>query len=79
MALNRKKLKKDAWFIPVRGSYLPNSWQAWLLYIPFVVFLLTVLFAATRNEHSVSDVFYAIFPQWVCAAVVMTWIAKKKS
>lgn len=74
-----KKRKKSIWFIAVRGSYLPNSWQAWVLYVPFVAFLLTVLAAAIQNEHSVSDVCYAVFPQWVCAAVVMTWIAKKKS
>ncbi len=68
-----------AWFIKVRGSYLPNSWQGWLTYIPFTGFLLTVLVAALRHEHSVSDVFYAIFPQWVAAAVVMTWLAMHKS
>jgi hypothetical protein len=71
--------KNNKWFKRVRGSYLPASWQAWLLYVPFTIFLLTVLQAAVRNQHSVSDVFYAIFPEWVAAAVVMTWIAKQKS
>lgn len=73
------KKKSDKWFIKVRGSYLPNSWQAWALYVPFVTFLFTVMCAAIRNEHSASDMFYAIFPQWVAAAVVMTWIASQKS
>ena len=74
-----KKKQTKKWFIKVRGSYLPNSWQAWVLYVPFTIFLVTVLVAAMRNEHSVSDMFYAIFPQWVAAAVVMTWIAARKS
>lgn len=74
---NKKTNKK--WFKKVRGSYLPNSWQGWLTYVPFTGFLLTVLAAAIRNQHSVSDVFYAVFPQWVAAAVVMTWVASKKS
>lgn len=74
-----KKKQTKKWFIKVRGSYLPNSWQAWVLYVPFTLFLTTVLVAAMRNEHSVSDMFYAIFPQWVAAAVVMTWIAARKS
>lgn len=74
-----KKSKNHEWFIAIRGSYLPSSWQGWVLYIPFIIFLLTVLQAAVRNEHSVSGVFYAIFPQWVAAAVVMTWVAKLKS
>ena len=74
-----KKKQSIAWFIKVRGSYLPQSWQAWLLYVPFVGFLLTVLLAAVRTQHSVSDMFYMIFPQWVAAAVVLTWIASQKS
>ena len=73
------KLRKGAWFYKVRGSYLPATWQAWLSYIPFTIFLITVLTAAIRNNHSVSDVFYAIFPQWIAAAVVITWFASKKS
>lgn len=73
------KKKSGAWFVKIRGSYLPASWQAWSLYVPFTVFLLTVLFAAARTQHSVSDMFYMIFPQWVAAAVVMTWIAAQKS
>lgn len=73
------KAKKGAWFIKVRGSYLPVSWQGWLTYIPFLIFLLTVLVAAVRNQHSASDALYVIFPQWVAAAVVMTWIAARKS
>lgn len=74
-----KKKQSNKWFIRVRGSYLPNSWEGWLSYVPFTIFLLTVLIAAMRTQHSVSDVFYMIFPQWVAAAVVMTWIAKQKS
>jgi hypothetical protein len=75
----RTAAKNGAWFYQVRGSYLPCSWQGWLTYIPFTIFLLTVLIAAVRVQHSVSDTVYMIFPQWVAAAVVMSWIAKQKS
>lgn len=71
--------KSTKWFIKTRGSYLPNSWQAWALYVPFVGFLVSVLVAAVRTQHSVSDAVYMVFPQWVAAAVVMTWIAAQKS
>jgi hypothetical protein len=71
--------KSPKWFIKVRGSYLPNSWQGWLTYVPFVIFLVTVLQAAARTQHSVSDMLYMAFPQWVAAAVVMTWLASRKS
>jgi len=73
------KLKKGAWFYRVRGSYLPATWQAWLTYVPFTGFLVSVLVSAFRSEHSGSDIFYAVFPQWVAAAVVMTYIASRKS
>ena len=73
------KAKKGAWFVKVRGSYLPVSWQGWLTYIPFTIFLVTVLVAAVRTQHSVSDALYMIFPEWVAAAVVMTWLAARKS
>ena len=79
---SRKKTKKNTkktWFIPVRGSYLPNSWQAWVLYIPFVSFLILVLLYAKHTQDTFSGAFFMAFPQWVCAAIVMTWIAKKKS
>ena len=71
--------KSTKWFIKTRGSYLPNSWQAWALYVPFVGFLVSVLVTAVRTQHSVSDAVYMVFPQWVAAAVVMTWIAAQKS
>ncbi len=71
--------QNNKWFTKVRGSYLPKSWQGWLLYVPFVVYLVTVFIAVDRNSHSASDTLYGIFPQWVAAGVVMTWIASKKS
>ena len=74
-----KKVKKGAWFIKLRGSYIPVSWQGWLTYIPFVSYLTLVLVDATNGEHTALGAFYIIFPQWIAAAVVLTWLASKKS
>jgi hypothetical protein len=73
------KKKSNVWFKKVRGSYLPSTWQGWLLYVPFVYFLVVVYMAIDKEGKSAFDVFLIIFPQWVAAAVVMTWIAKQKS
>jgi hypothetical protein len=76
---NLPKHKKGAWFVAIRGSYLPISWQGWLTYLPFVaylVFSLVTAFAYTGNN--VKAVLW-IVPNWVAAAVVMTWIAKRTS
>lgn len=75
----RSKLKSGAWFIPVRGSYLPASTAGWLTYIPFVAYL---IFTLVIGIHDTSSVFIAIMfivPNWVAAAIVMTYIAARKS
>jgi len=74
-----KRSKAQKWFVPVRGSYLPNSWKGWLTYIPFVAFL---IFAAWTNWEHYSDHAQAVFiiaADWVAAVVVMTWIAQRTS
>lgn len=70
---------KRAWFIKVRGSYLPNSWQGWLTYVPFVAYLVFVLIDVTKDDLSTKQAFYVAFPQFVCAGVIMTYIAAKTS
>jgi hypothetical protein len=73
------KPKKGAWFVKIRGSYIPCSWQGWLLYVPFIAFLVTVMQATIRDAHSMSDALYQLFVYFVCAGVVMHWIASAKS
>lgn len=73
------KHRKGAWFVRVRGSYLPVSWQGWLTYIPFVAYLgysWYVAFAYTGND--LKAVLW-IFPNWVAAAAAMTWLARRTS
>lgn len=77
--MRKPKLKKGAWFYKVRGSYLPVTWQAWLLYIPYVGFLVSALAMSVRTQNSLTRILFMTFPQWVAAAVVMTWIATRKS
>ncbi len=70
---------KNVWFKKVRGSYLPCSWQGWLLYVPFTAFLVSVIVSTFATEHSVSGFLYAIFPYFVSAGVVMHWVADRFS
>ena len=73
------KLKPGAWFVPVRGSYLPYSPQGWLTYIPFTAYLVFTLIAGLNNTDSWQMATLFIVPNWVAAAAVMTWIAARKS
>ncbi len=71
--------KRKAWYIKKRGSYLPNVWQGWLLYIPYVAYLVGVLvYVNVRNDTFWSAVFTAV-PNLVVASVIMTWFARTKS
>ena len=67
------------WSTPVRGSYLPNSWQAWLLYVPFAAYLIVALVYGFHNTDSVTQAILFIVPNWVAAAVILTWVAKRTS
>lgn len=76
---SKQKVKKGAWFVAVRGSYLPISPLGWLTYIPFTAYLiysLIVAFAYTGNNWKAV---LWIVPNWVAAAVIVTWLAKRTS
>ena len=73
------KRKNKKWFVPVRGSYLPNSWQGWLLYIPLLAYLLWAVWAGFQSTDSHAAAILFIVPNWIAATAVMTWIAKRTS
>lgn len=74
-----RKSPSNKWFIPVRGSYLPNSWQAWLLYVPYVAYLVFTLIEGWQNTTKLATAILFIVPNWVAATAVMTWLAKRTS
>lgn len=77
--VSRKKRKAGAWFIRVRGSYLPASPEGWLTYIPFTAYLVFSMLIAWQDSPSHGIAVLYIIPNWVAAAVVLTWVAARKS
>ena len=73
------KQKKGAGFVPVRGSYLPVSWQGWLTYVPFIAYLIFSMQVAKEVTSSVATAVLIIVPNWVAATIVMTWLARRTS
>lgn len=73
------KHKSSAWFIKVRGSYLPCSWQGWSLYAIYAAYILGIVAYVVANNYDKLQAVFWVFPNWVAALVVMTWIAKAKS
>ncbi len=77
--MKKRSNTRNHWFYKVRGSYLPASWQGWALYVPYTLFLYASLQYAVSNNDTVLGVVLAVFPQWVAAVVVMTWLATIRS
>jgi len=75
----RPKLKSGAWFYSVRGSYLPASPAGWWTYVPFVAYLIFTLVVGVKDTSSAAIAILFIVPNWVAAAVVMTYLAARKS
>lgn len=67
------------WFKRYRLVYLPVSWQGCLLTIVTIAFNIQAFVVVDRSVHSVSDLFYGIFPYFVGSVVVLFWIAANTS
>lgn len=75
------KPTKGAWFVKVRGSYLPCSWQGWLTYIPYVGYLvvsMVVLIYYFGSRHWPLVIILYI-PSAIAVATALQWVARNKS
>ncbi len=77
--LRKPKAHADAWFVKVRGSYLPASSAGWWTYIPYLAYLIFSLFVGVHDTSNKALAVLFIVPNWVAAAVVMSYIAARKS
>ena len=75
----RQKARPGAWFVTVRGSYLPASSAGWLTYVPFIAYLIFALVVGIKETSSIAVATLFIVPNWAAAAVIMTYLASKKS
>ena len=70
---------KTVWFKKFGWFFLPTSILGWITVLLFGFLLATVVMAANRNSHSVSDMLYGIFPYAVCCFYVVNWIGSNAS
>jgi hypothetical protein len=75
----RSQAKTEAWFTPIRGSYLPASAAGWWTYLPFVAYLICSVIVGIKDTSSAAVAILFIVPNWIAAAVVVTYIAARKS
>ena len=70
---------QKVWFISIRGSYLPANFKGWLMYIPYLSYLIFTLIVGIKYTSSILLAILVIVPNWVVAAIIMTFIAARKS
>jgi len=77
-----RKPREGAWFVKVRGSYLPASTIGWLLYLPLVVAGILMLVGLSMDiDHGAAiGLTLAEFGLGlVFLGLVYTWVAEQKS
>lgn len=70
---------KHQWFEKVRNSYLPKSWQGYLIYMSYVAYVVLLPIGWYRRGHAIWDLFTVVIPLWIAAALVTQYIASKRS
>jgi len=79
---NTKKVKKGAWFVNTRNSYMPVNFYGWLLYAPLIVAEVLLLAAVYAGLHEGVDVGTAYIQFFIGTAFIwasITWIARLKA
>jgi len=68
---------KINWFNRFGWFYVPTSIPGAIVCLFAVLFCLTVFRAVDRHSHSASDTLYGVFPFFVCAFLMVDWIASR--
>ena len=72
-------MKKSRWFVRVRWSYLPASWQGILTYVPYLAYLIGVLVFVLNSNYNFWAAFFTVIPNWIVATLALQWLASHKS
>jgi membrane-anchored protein YejM (alkaline phosphatase superfamily) len=73
------KTENHKFFKSMRGSYIPVSSIGWMMYIPFIGYLVYSAKIVFDQSQSNSYRLLTVSGQWIIATLVMTMIAKKFS
>lgn len=80
--MTKLSAKNGAWFIKVRGSYLPASREGWLTYLPLVTVGILLLIALSEEVYHGADLPLTLVEftaDLIIVGVFYTWLAKRKS
>jgi hypothetical protein len=70
---------KKAWFVSVRGSYLPSSLTGLVLYLAYAAYIVLLAIGWYADGHRIWYLLVNVIPLAVGAAVLTQYIASKHS
>ena len=70
---------KKIWFKRCGWFHVPVSVAGVIVTVLAAAFCIQVFMAVDRHSHSVSDTLYGVFPFFVCAFLMLDWIAGRTS
>ena len=73
------KLKKGAWFVRVRGSYLPMTPQGWMLHFLLLTCSIAISATAYSNKRDLVTVVSTMLLELIGLGTIFTYIASKKA
>ena len=74
-----KNPNNKAWFISVRRSYLPSSWQGLIVYMVYTIYLILLGILWYQRGHHYWTLMTTIIPLIIGSAFITQYIASKNS
>lgn len=77
--MKKRKAKRGAWYVKVRGSYLPANWQGVLMQLVLLGLGIGLLLQAYDDTRPLAIVIITFVLEIIGLGALFTWIAKNKS
>ena len=73
------KVRKGAWFVKVRGSYLPRAWQGWLMHLLLILLVIAAFITIDDADNNIVRIVISSLVYLYAIGSLFTYIASKKS
>lgn len=73
------KNTNKTWFVYVRRSYLPASWQGLGLYLLYVAYSIAIAIDWYKRGHTLWELLTEVIPLFLLATLLAQFVASKNS
>jgi hypothetical protein len=74
-----RKTKHQAWFVHIRNSYLPSSWQGLVIYLIYVGYIISIPVVWYKNGHYLWQLLTTVIPLIIAGVLLTQYVASKNS